>query len=330
MNDTLDQHIKEVLTETIRILFPINVDPNQLIKPHVWRDKKYVGQQNNKIVVWKGWSANLVAVDFRYRAVFVDVVENVLPVQERVHLFGEDFSAAIAGLSRFVVMFVLDFPLETIESIKEQGFVPRIMNRVLHACTIASVEEFVNLSVLHWTAKVARLVVLQRILSIHRKSLDSNEVPLQNLLYKTGYLHSYIVKHGLELHKLTRPRRSGEFGHDFHAIVKNPKAISLDSFPIGIELYIGSIGYHTDTIPQYITKFDLKGMIVIAKDNPLSNLSKIASKFNLLIFEAQKLSEIGEKTSIGIHHLPLEKVVFELSSIRDELETLIPEIRVHD
>ncbi|MBE7550151.1 MAG: hypothetical protein HS126_03625 [Anaerolineales bacterium] len=246
----MNQQIRNVLFETIQILFPLNVDPGSLIKPHNWRDRRYVGEKDGRVVTWRGYSANLVAVDFRYRAIFIDTVDNVLPQLERVQLFGEDFAQAISDLPHFIVMFVLDFPLETLQAIRDQGFTPRKMPKALHACIITSIDEFIASHPFYWSAQIARLVVVQRILSIHRKPLDTNEVPLQNLLYKSGYLHSYIVKGGLELHKLSRPRKAGDFGHDLQALVNNPNILPLQSFRLGIELYTGAIGYHLNTIPQ--------------------------------------------------------------------------------
>jgi hypothetical protein len=119
--EILKQQIRNVLFETIRILCPVNVDPDSLIKPHNWRDRKYVGEKEGRVVTWRGYSANLVAVDFRYRAIFIDFVDNVLSQQEKVQLFGEDFAQAISDLPYFVIMFVLDFPLETLKAIKDQG-----------------------------------------------------------------------------------------------------------------------------------------------------------------------------------------------------------------
>jgi hypothetical protein len=325
---TTDQHIRDVLAETIKILFPVSAEPNKLIKKHIWRDKKYVGIAGGKVAVWRGWSANLVAVDFRYRAIFIDVVENNLTVTEREKLFGKDFAQAITGMPQFVVMFVLDFPKDSNQEIKAQGFIPRIMGRVVHACIVVSVVDFLSSPAIYWAAKTARLVMLQRVLSIHRKPLDTKEVPLQNLLYKTGFLHSYIVDNGLELHELSKPRKSGNFGHDFHAIVKNSQLAPARPFLMGIELYTGPIGYHINTIPQYVNQFQLKGMIIIAKDDPLPDLCKVANNFHLTFFNANKLSEIGNISSVGIHHLPLDLVVTNLASIRDELEALIPTVKV--
>lgn len=291
-------------------------------------NRKYLSEKDGRVVTWRGYSANLVAVDFRYRAIFVDVVDNVLAQQERVRLFGEDFANAIFNLPHFVVMFVLDFPLEAIQAIKDQDFTPRRMAKALHACVIADTDEFLASHPLYWSAQMTKLVLLQRVLSIHRKPLDANEVPLQNLLYKSGFLHSYIVKGGLELHKLSRPRRAGDFGHDLQALVNNPKMLSLQPFRLGIELYTGAIGYHLNTIPQYVNQFDLKGMVVISKDNPWPALSRVAADFHFPIFVAEKLSEIGSNTSVAIHHLPLDQVISELALLRDELETLIPTVPV--
>lgn len=323
-----DTHIKNVLTETIKILFPITTQPDHLIKRHVWRDKKYLGMADNKVVVWRGWSANLVAIDFRYRAIFIDVVENVLPVAEREKLFGKEFAQAISDMERFVVLFVLDFPKNALQHIIDQGFIPRHMGRVAHACIIASVENFLSLPALYWAAKTARLVMLQRMLSTHRKPLDANEVPFQNLLYKTGYLHSYIVGNGLELHELSRPRKSGDFGHDFHAVVNNAHVAPSSPFMMGIELYTGAIGYHIHTIPQYVNQFHLRGMIIIAKDDPFPDLHEVAHRFHLPFVVAHKLSDMGHIASVDMHYLPLDNVVAELVVVRDELESFMPAVRI--
>jgi hypothetical protein len=84
------------------------------------------------------------------------------------------------------------------------------------------------------------------------------------------------VKGGLELHKLSRPRRAGDFGHDLQAFVNNPNVLPLQPFRLGIELYTGAIGYHLSTIPQYVNQFDLKGMIIISKDNPWERSARLA------------------------------------------------------
>jgi len=160
-HDTLDQHIKEVLRHSVHNLLPQTADPDNLIAPHAWRDSNYIGTHGGKVVVWRGWRANLAPVDPRYRTLYVDVVDNVLPLPERQRLFGNDFARAIAGLPRFVVMFTLGFPLDVRENITAQGFVPREMSRVLHACLVTGVEQFLGKPVPHWSQQGAQLLKLQ-------------------------------------------------------------------------------------------------------------------------------------------------------------------------
>jgi hypothetical protein len=320
----IEQHIKSVLRETIKILFPLYADTDGLIKRHAWRNKKYLGEHMGKVVAWQGWSANLVAVDFRYRAIFIDVVDNVLPTSERIRLFGDDFANAINHMQQFVVMFVLDFPVGAVGEIKKQGFIPRTMSRSIHACVIAEPHDFILHSPIYWAAQVVKLVILQRFLSIHRKPIDTGEVPLQNLLYRTGYLHSYFVNNGLELHQLSQPRKAGDFGHDFHAVATNTKAGFNMPFTIGIELYLGALGYHLETIPQYINTFRLRGIIIIAKDNPLGSLGEFQEKCHLPLHITSDLSQVGPTTFVALHYLPLDEVISDLAFIRDEIESLIP------
>lgn len=318
---TLERHMAEVLHEAIRAVFPLVPNPRSLIKRHRWRDRKYVGEVNGKVATWEGLSANLVHFDSRYRAIFLDLVQNELPVEERTRLFGPVFTEYTLKHSEFVVMFVLDFPIDSEAEIIAQGFVPRRMNRVLHACVVAHPDEFLSQSVLHWTAQVVRLVLLQRVLSTHRKPLDANEVPFQNLLYRTGYLHSYIVKGGLELHHLSRPRRAGGFGHDFHAVVANPR-YERDAFSLGIEVYNAAMGYHVESIPSYVNRFELAGMIVISKDDPFPGLLKVSERFPRPISQEWQLTTIGDSDSIAIHHLPLDNVIFDLQAMQTEIAAL--------
>ena len=321
--DELNSRLADVLSDSIRTLFPLTPDPRKLVKKHVWRDRKYVGEVDGKVATWRGTSANLVELDFRYRAIFMDVVENNLPVWERYRLFGPVFAEHTLKYDRFVVMFVLDFPPGSEGEIIAQGFVPRRMNRTLHACVIVHPDEFLAQSVSHWTAKIVGLVLLQRVLSIHRKPLDASEVPFQNLLYRTGYLHAYIVKGGLELHALSRPRRAGGFGHDFHAVVANPTILTPRPFPLGIEVYNAALGYHAESIPGYVNEFGLAGMIVLAKDDPFPALLAVGERFPRPISRGQHLTDIGEEDRIGIHHLPLNNVIADPEGMQDEIGHLL-------
>ena len=161
----LDDQIKYVLRETISILLPHCLQPESLIAEHIWRDRTYVGEAEGKVVVWRGWRANLADVDPSYRTLYIDVVDNLLPVEEQQRLFGDAFATAIAPMDRFVVMFALDFPLEAEKAIEDAGFVPRRLSRVLHACIIAGPEQFLSQPALMWAIMTARLLVLQSQLS---------------------------------------------------------------------------------------------------------------------------------------------------------------------
>ena len=121
----------------------------------------------------------------------------------------------------------------------------------------------------------------------------------------------------------SRPRRAGSFGHDLHAIVRNPPAKS-SAFPLGVEVYMGPIIYHAQKIPQYVNEFGLQGVLIIAKDNPFPALQSVISEFNTPIYYASRPVEIGASSGVAIHHLPLDKIVVDLTTLRDELEAILP------
>lgn len=320
----IDSLIQAVLAEAVSILFPADFDAAGIIKRHVWRDRKYVGVYDGKVASWRGWSANLVTYDSHYRAVFIDVVDNVFSFEQRIELFGERFARVTSGIEQYVVLFVLDFPLDAIPQIEQQGFVPRLLTRSVHACVVVDLDEFVSQPILYWAAKVVKLVLFQRVFLTHRKPIEASKLPLQNLLFKTGFLHSFIVRNGLGLIELSYPRKAGEFGHDFHALVTNPPMGLLQPFPIGIEIYTSSIGYHLETIPAYVERFSLQGMIVISKDNPYPSLRLIMTESQMPVTQANRLTDIGGSSVVGLHHLELERVISELADNRDELNAVLP------
>jgi hypothetical protein len=319
---SIDTHIKQSLLEAGEILFPNNGIVENLIKAHVWRDSDYVGSANGIVNSWKGWSLNLSLLDIRYRTVYVDVVENMLSTADKLRLFGQEFADAIPNTDRFVVILVTDFPLNTIDEIRQHGFIPRTLSRAIHPTVVISEDEFLQTPAFYWAAKVTKLITLQRILSIHRKPIDSNELPLQRLIYVSGYLHRYILESGLVLHDLTPPRNAGQFGHDLHIMASNPKLGFYQPFSIGVEVYVTSIGYHVDTIPAYANEFDLSGMIVIAKDNPYPTISRLKHRFNKDLKKAP-LIHMGEENVIGIHHLSLDKIIIDLNNLRSGIDALL-------
>ncbi len=130
-----NNRIRETLEQAMRFLLPNSSDLNALIAPGPWRDSSYLGTHNGKVVAWRGWRAKLDTVtDGRYRTLYIDKVDNVLPLPERQRLFGEPSSQAIAGVPQFVVMFTLGFPFRAKADIIANGCVPRYLKRVLYAC----------------------------------------------------------------------------------------------------------------------------------------------------------------------------------------------------
>jgi len=158
--------MRQVLYETIKILFPVSVDPEEIIIPHVWRDREYLNEHEGKVPVWRGWSANLSKADARLRTLYVDIADNVLPVPKRMRTFGEDFAKAIEDKSQFIVMFVVGCPAKARDLLTGEGFVARrISGSILHACIIAAPDKFLAYPVLTWAAKGAKLMNMQKELS---------------------------------------------------------------------------------------------------------------------------------------------------------------------
>ena len=164
------------------------------------------------------------------------------------------------------------------------------MPTVLHACVVTAPSEFLAFPPHLWAAQIVRLVLLQLLLSRHRKPLDAHELPLQHLLFRTGYLHRYIVNSGLGLLTLDPPRRSGGFGHDLHAIVQHPQLPR--PLNLGVEVFMGAIGYHTHSIPEYVQNFQLQGLIVISKDDPARSLEGALSAYGIEAGNASRLLEM--------------------------------------
>lgn len=162
---TFDATAKATLNQLIMMLFPAQAAPERFIIEHIWRDRRYVGEYDDKVAVWRGWSANLHHIDPAYRTVFIDAVPNRLAPSQREKLFGASFANAIAELDHFVVAFVLDFPKDAHDTILAEGFMPRVMSRVLHACIVVDAEKFLTQSTRHWATETARLVHLQQRLS---------------------------------------------------------------------------------------------------------------------------------------------------------------------
>lgn len=328
--DAIKSKIRQVLSRASSILFPLQSEQSKkLVKPHNWRDRKYVGEVNGKVCVWSGYSINLAYLDFRYRGLFADYVQNKLPPEKQKQLFGYEFAAAIKNFSTFVVIFNLDIPHEAIEIVTSLKFVPRRMNKSNHICLVYSPENFLATSLELISLKVVEMVILQRNLAIHRQPLDSLELPLQHFLYQSNYLHGLIVKEGLWLKSISEPRKSGEFGHDMEIQAISP--FDQQSLIIGVEVFMKGWGYHTKTVPTYIEQFRLNGLIIISKDIPHGILEQLQSSLNLNIYLISSPREFPSCLSgFPIYHLGLGNLVNDLFKLEEQLKNLLSTSRQSD
>ena len=322
--------IRLVLKRASSILFPLQSEQvEKLVKPHSWRDRKYVGEAGGKVCPWSGYSINLAYLDSRYRGLFADYVQNQLPVTERRQLFGNEFAEAIQNFSSFIVIFNLDIPLYSIEIVKSLGFTPRRMNRSSHICIIYSSEEFLDIPLDLISLKIAEMVILQRNIAIHRQPLDSLELPFQHFLYQSNYLHGLVVKEGLWLKNISEPRKSGEFGHDMEIQAISPK--TQQTIVIGVEVFMKGWGYHIDSVPSYIEQFNLNGLIVISKDIPDRIVRQIQVSLNFQISLISRLKEFTDcQSSFPIYHLALGNLVNDLFGLEDQLKNLLNQSRTVD
>lgn len=161
-NQQINQHIKAVLQKTAQALLPDTAVPNTFIGEHIWRDSDYVGIHNGKVAVWRGWRLRLPAVKAKDQILYIDVVDNVLPLPERQRLFGQTFAQAIKGLGEFVVMYVTGFPRSAYAEIVGQGFTPRELPRALHACAVIELDEFLKKSVEELSITALALLTLRQ------------------------------------------------------------------------------------------------------------------------------------------------------------------------
>ncbi len=326
----IKQKLQKVLTRTASILFPLQKEEiNNLVKTHTWRERKCVGSLAEKICSWSGYSINLAYLDSRYRGLYGDYVENYPPVNECLELFGQDFTLVIQNLESFVVIFNLDIPLGAIELVKNLGFIPRLMKRNSHICMIYSPQEFLEASEEIISFKVAEMVILQRNIAIHRKPLDSLELPFQHFLYQSNYLHGLVVKEGLWLRDISQPRKSGEFGHDLE--IKAISPATQKNILLGVEVFMNSWGYHTESVSNYIEKFNLNGLIIISKDftqDVIKQLELLSRSPITLISRVRDFS--SQLSNFPICHLPLGDVINDLFNLQSQLENILQQSRSED
>jgi len=172
--EAVNTHMREALIEAVRILFPIRVDPCVLVKSHLWGNRTYVGEINARVVVWRGWSANLSVLDDSYRVVYINFVDNILPIEDRQHLFGDQFATRVQGMASFVVVYVAGLNHGVSDIVEKSGYTVRLIGQKAHVCLITSVDDLLCQAPLFWVSHIARLANLQRdLLSA------SNTTPIQ-------------------------------------------------------------------------------------------------------------------------------------------------------
>lgn len=157
-----DVHAQLVLNEVARRLLPDLADPSRTVSSHVWRDSAYVGKAKGRVITWRGWRTRLDRVPSPFYTLYLDKVDNSLPVEERMALFGPAFSEAIDGHEAYVVMFVTRLSPKMRSEIENAGFVPREMPHGLHACTVKGLSTFLDEPVATWANEGVALLELQR------------------------------------------------------------------------------------------------------------------------------------------------------------------------
>jgi hypothetical protein len=159
--DMIQTQMREVLAETIRILFPLTENPLKYIKRHIWRTKSVLGAVDDVTIYWQGWSAGLRDLSPDYRTIYVDYVENLLPKAETIRLFGKDFAEEICSMSAFVVFFTAGFHQDQYDTIKQIGFIPRTVGRNYHASYVMKPDDFVQQPHELWASKTTKLAQLK-------------------------------------------------------------------------------------------------------------------------------------------------------------------------
>jgi hypothetical protein len=318
----IEDHIRQSIWQALRALYPITPDIGSLLKPHVWRDRRYVGESAGRVLTWKGLSANLQRVDARMRTVYVDYVPYAYGADEAVALFGKDFADCLRSAGPSIVTFVLDFPHDTIDEITRTKFVPRLIGRKLHACVIKNVDAYLAVDPSAHASQIIELLMLQRALANQRRTVTGVELRFQQLLYQSGLLAGYLLEQRLEVLSLAPPRRVGEFGHDIDAQVRIRGGTT--NVRLGIEVYLQALGHHRDRIPEYVSRFGLDAVMVVAPRDPWP---KLAIEFEAREMPARRiarLNDLGSTGGIEVHHLGLLHVINRLGNVAESIDAIWP------
>jgi len=135
----------EVLAQALEQVLPPHVAPERVIRRHSWYNAKYVGMVNGQVQAWYGWRANMRPFNDDWRTLYIDYVPNRLPYEERVSLFGWEFSQRIDGVGSFVFFFTTSFPLSRHQEVLDQGLTFRQINDVIHPGALYSLNQFLDI-----------------------------------------------------------------------------------------------------------------------------------------------------------------------------------------
>lgn len=322
VGEVVEQHARRSLARALHVLYPTVPEITSLIKTHVWRDRRYVGEDDGRVLAWQGLSANLQRVDARMRTVYVDVVAHRYDPADANVLFGSGLAERLRDRGPAIVTFVLDFPLDARDHIERCGFVVRDIGRKLHACVVDPIHAYLATDPSAHAARIIELLMLQRSLANQRRAVRGVEVRLQHLLHQSGFVAGYLLGQRLEVLEIAPPRRAGGFGHDIDARVR-PRG-GASTYHLGIEVYLGDLGYHRVTIPEYVDRHGLDAVMVIAPGDPWMELAGAFAARGLPARRLGHLHELVAGGGIGIHHLGLSRVIEQLGRSAETIRAIWP------
>jgi hypothetical protein len=162
--DEIRVKLRAVVLDAACRLFPDKerAAVEELVRPHHWRNRKYLGERGGKVCSWVGSSINLSHLDPADRTLYGDHAARVPPPEEQELLFGPDLTRAVGGLTGFVTLFVCDLDGDAAAAVRSRGFVPRTMGRKCHACLVHASDRFLNLPTAEVVDRTVDLVKLQR------------------------------------------------------------------------------------------------------------------------------------------------------------------------
>jgi hypothetical protein len=117
------------------------------------------------------------------------------------------------------------------------------------------------------------------------------------------------------------PRKAGNFGHDLEARVRVRG--ESPEYRLGIEVYLQGIGYHRTTIPAYVSRFKLNAVMVVAPRDPWPDLEPSFAS-SVYAHRLNRLNQIADAPGVGVHHLPLSKVIDGLSLTAGAFDAIWP------